>query len=252
MILAETAYGLQVITEGRFILGLGSQVRPHIEMRFSSPWSKPVGRMREMIQAIRAIWSTWEGEGPLRFEGEHYRHTLMTPAFDPGPNPYGPPKIFSAGVMPKMTELGGEVADGFFVHPFASRRSLEEYTLPALRRGLERAGRRREDLEVVAVTIVATPAPGGDADSEGFREVRRAVKKQLAFYGSTPALRAHPRMPRLGGSPPRAQRTLEAGTLGRDGRISSTTRSSTPSPSSAPARRSRRRSSSASGGWPTG
>ena len=184
MTLANIGYDLQVLSAGRFILGLGSQVRPHIENRFSSTWSKPARRMRELVLAIRTIWDTWEGRGSLRFEGEFYRHTLMTPAFDPGPNPYGPPKIFTAGVMPRMTEVAGEVADGFFVHPFNTRKSLEELTLPALRRGLEKAGRRREDFEVVGVTMVVT----GDTEAE-IEALKLPVKKQLAFYGSTPAYR---------------------------------------------------------------
>jgi len=182
MNLANLSYDLQLLTEGRFILGLGSQVRPHIEKRFSSQYDKPVSRMRELVTAIRQIWDCWEGKGPLDFRGEHYRHTLMIPAFDPGPNPYGPPKIFMAGVKPKMTELGGEVGDGFLIHPFNTRRSLEELTLPALERGLKRAGRRREDLEVVCVSIVVAADEPGELD-----RIKSAVRKQLAFYGSTPA-----------------------------------------------------------------
>ncbi len=184
MNLANLAYDLQVISEGRFVLGLGSQVRPHIERRFSSAWSSPARRMRELVLAIRAIWAAWEGEGNLDFDGEFYRHTLMIPAFDPGPNPFGRPPIFLAGVQPRMLEVVGEVADGFIAHPFATRRSLQEVTLPAVDRGLARAGRTRADLDVVCAAIVIT------ADTEErLTEIKDAVRKQLAFYGSTPAYR---------------------------------------------------------------
>ena len=184
MLLANVGWDLQAITGGRFVLGLGTQVRPHIERRFGAVWSHPVERMRELVQAIRAIWATWEGQGPLRFEGAHYRHTLMIPAFDPGPNPFGPPPIWLGGVGPRMIEAAGEVADGFIAHPFATRRSLTEHVMPALARGLARAGRRRADLQVICATIVVT----AEDDAELAR-IRRAVKKQLAFYGSTPAYR---------------------------------------------------------------
>lgn len=184
MTLANLGWDLQALTGGRFLLGLGTQVRPHVERRFGMPWLRPVERMRELVQAIRAIWATWEGRGPLRFEGAFYRHTLMIPAFDPGPNPFGPPPIYLGGVGPRMIEAAGEVADGFIAHPFATRRSLAEHVLPALGRGLARAGRRRGDLDVVCATIVVT----AEREDELAR-IRRAVKKQLAFYGSTPAYR---------------------------------------------------------------
>jgi len=185
MTLANLGYDLQVLTGGRFLLGLGTQVRPHIERRFSATWSHPARRMREMVQAIRAIWASWEGQAELRFEGEFYRHTLMIPAFNPGPNAFGPPPIYLGGVGPRMIEVAGEVADGFIAHPFATRKSLQEYVMPALARGLARAGRRRADLQVICATIVVT----AERDDELAR-VRRAVKKQLAFYGSTPAYRS--------------------------------------------------------------
>jgi probable F420-dependent oxidoreductase len=184
MNLANIGYDLQVASRGRFVLGLGSQIRPHIVNRYSSAWSKPARRMREMVRAIHAIWDAWEGKGPLRFEGEFYRHTLMTPAFDPGPNPFGKPKVFTAGVGPRMTAVAGEVADGFFVHPFNTRKSLEELTLPALRQGLEKAGRGRDELEVVCVKLLATGNTQAEIDA-----VKAVVRKQLAFYGSTPAYR---------------------------------------------------------------
>ena len=182
MTLANVGWDLQATTGGRFVLGLGSQIQPHIEQRYSMPWSHPVARMREMILGIRAIWEAWETGGRLDFEGDFYTHTRMIPAFDPGPNPYGPPPIFSAGFGPKMTEIAGEVADGFLVHPVNSRRSLLELTMPAIARGAERAGRTADDVEVVCVTIVVT----GRTEEEMTRS-REAVRAQLAFYGTTPA-----------------------------------------------------------------
>ena len=184
MNLANLAHGLQTISEGRFILGLGSQVRPHIEKRFSMPWGKPATRMREIVLAIRAIFDCWEGKAPLHFEGEYYRHTLMIPAFNPGPNPFGPPPIYTGGFGPRMTEIGGEVADGFITHPFTTRESLLAHTLPALERGLAKSGRTRADLDIIAATLVVT----ADRD-EDFQRVVLAARKQLAFYGSTPAYR---------------------------------------------------------------
>jgi probable F420-dependent oxidoreductase len=185
MNLANLAYGLQVISAGRFVLGLGSQVKAHIQNRFGMPWSQPALRMRELVLAIRAIFAAWEGEAPLRFEGRFYRHTLMIPAFDPGPNPYGPPPLYMGGFLPRMTEAAGEVADGFIAHPFNTAKSLREVTLPALKRGLARGGRRRADLDVVCATLVVTAH-----DEETFERVKLAARKQLAFYASTPAYRS--------------------------------------------------------------
>ncbi len=182
MNLANLAHGLQTISGGRFILGLGSQVRPHILHRYSMPWSKPAARMREIVQAIQAIFDCWEGNSELDFEGEFYRHTLMIPAFDPGPNPFGPPPVFTGGFGPLMTEVAGEVADGFFAHPFNSRKSLLENTMPALERGLALSGRSRADLEIICATLTVTAD-----DEDEFDRVKLAAKKQLAFYGSTPA-----------------------------------------------------------------
>lgn len=182
MTLANVAWDLQEVTGGRFVLGLGSQIRPHIEQRFSMPWGDPIARMEELVRAIRAIWTSWETGGRLSFEGDHYTHTRMIPAFSPGPNPYGTPPIYTAGFGPQMTEVAGRVADGFLVHPVNTRRSLQELTLPALARGAERAGRSVDDLEVVCVTIVVT----GRTEEELTRS-REAVREQLAFYGTTPA-----------------------------------------------------------------
>ena len=184
MVLAHVGHDLQLMSEGRFELGLGSQIRPHIEKRFSETWSHPARRMREMVLAVRAIWEAWRVGGALDFRGEFYSHTLMTPFFDPGPNPYGPPPILVGGFGPRMVGVAGEVADGLVVHPFTTRRSLEELTLPALDGGLARSGRARADVDVLWVTIVVTWAD--DAQRRANLEVARA---QLAFYGSTPAYR---------------------------------------------------------------
>lgn len=182
MVLANVGYDLQLITEGRFVLGLGSQVRPHIEKRFSETWSRPAARMRELVLAIRAIWARWEGAADLRFDGEFYRHTLMTPAFDPGPNPFGPPPVFVGGFGPRMIGTAGEVADGLIVHPFNTRRSLEELVLPALERGRRAGPLAGDPIELVWVMMVVT----WTTDAEHAR-AWRSVREQLAFYGSTPA-----------------------------------------------------------------
>ena len=183
MVLANVGYDLQLITEGRFVLGLGSQVRPHIERRFSETWSRPAARMRELVLALRAIWSRWQGTADLRFEGEFYRHTLMTPAFDPGPNPFGPPPVFIGGFGPRMIEVAGEVADGLIVHPFNSRRSLDQHRDARARTGSRRGpGARRTEVEIVWVQMVVT----WTTDEERATALQSA-REQMAFYGSTPA-----------------------------------------------------------------
>jgi probable F420-dependent oxidoreductase len=184
MVLAYTANDLQQMSNGRFILGLGSQIKPHIEKRFSMPWSHPARRMREYILALRAIWSAWNDGQPLKFEGEFYRHTLMTPFFAPPPNPFGAPKVFLAAVGEKMTEVAGEVADGIIIHGFTTERYVKEVTLPAVERGLKAAGRDRASFEVSGPLFVVT----GTNDKE-LADAERGTKQQIAFYGSTPAYR---------------------------------------------------------------
>ena len=184
MDLAITANDLQLITKGRFILGLGSQIKPHIEKRFSMPWSKPAKRMREFILAMRAIWDSWNNGTKLDFRGEFYTHTLMTPFFNPGPNPYGPPKVFLAGVGEKMTEVAGEVCDGFLSHAFSTPKYFKESTIPALERGLAKAGRKREDFEITAPGFMVL----GDDDAS-LEAASAGTRQQIAFYGSTPAYR---------------------------------------------------------------
>ena len=184
MLLANIGWDLQSLSKGRFLLGLGTQIRPHIEKRFSMTWSRPAARMREMVLAIREIWRCWAEGGRLDFRGEFYQHTLMTPAFNPGANSFGNPPIFLAGVGPRMTEVAGEVADGFFVHPLNSAKSIAEVTLPALERGLAASGRARKDVKLSFQIMIAS----GTGDEE-IERTRNLTKGQIAFYGSTPAYR---------------------------------------------------------------
>jgi len=185
MSLAMVANDLQMYSRGRFLLGVGSQVKPHITKRFSMPWSTPAQRMREYLLAMRAIWRSWATGEPLHFVGEHYTHTLMTPFFNPGPNPYGNPPIILAGVGPRMTEVAGEVADGFFVHAFTTERYLREATLPALRKGRAAAGNGKlEGFEISGLPFIVT-----GPDKASMQAADAAVRKQIAFYGSTPAYR---------------------------------------------------------------
>ncbi|MDX1510531.1 MAG: TIGR03617 family F420-dependent LLM class oxidoreductase [Nitriliruptorales bacterium] len=184
MIMAQEAQDLQRISAGRFRLGLGSQIRQHIERRFDMPWSAPAARMREYVLAIRAIWHTWSTGEPLAFEGEFYRHDLMPPFFNPGANPFGDPTIAVAGVGEKMVAVAGEVADELPIHPFHTPAHLEAVTLPALERGLAAADRTVEDISITCQTMVMI---GRDEDE--VRVARDRCRAQLAFYGSTPAYR---------------------------------------------------------------
>ena len=184
MNLAQLGWDMQAACEGRFILGLGSQIKPHITKRFSMPWTHPAPRMREMILAIRAIWAAWNDGSKLDFQGDFYTHTLMTPFFDPGPNPYGDAKIFLAGVGQGMTEVAGEVCDGFLCHGFTTERYLREVTLPALDRGAAKAGRTRANVEISGPAFVVT-----GSNEEEMEASRTGTKQQIAFYGSTPAYR---------------------------------------------------------------
>ena len=187
MTLANTAWDLQAFSGGRFILGLGSQIKPHITKRFSMPWSHPAARMRELVLAIRAIWDTWLNGTPLEFRGEFYTHTLMTPFFTPDPGDlagFGVPRIFLAGVGELMTEVAGEVCDGFICHGFTTEKYLREVTLPALARGRARAGKTLEGFEIVGPSFVVT----GNDDAE-LEAAASGTRQQIAFYGSTPAYR---------------------------------------------------------------
>ena len=185
MTLANIGWDLQSYSKGRFILGLGSQIKPHITKRFSMEWSHPAARMREMIMAIRAIWDTWENGTPLNFRGDFYTHTLMTPFFTPDRADlagFGTPKIFLAGVGELMTEVAGEVCDGFICHGFTTEKYLREVTLPALERGRAKAGKSMEGFEVVGPSFIVT----GNNENE-LNQAAAGTRQQIAFYGSTPA-----------------------------------------------------------------
>ena len=179
--LAHAAHDLQLLSGGRFRLGLGSQIKPHIEKRYGSTWSRPAARMREAVLAIKAIFAAWEGTAKLEFRGEFTTHTLMTPNFSPGPNPYGPPPVLVGALGPRMTQIAAEVADGLLVMPFNSARHFAARTAPAIEKGLAEAGRDRRSLEVVAEVIVAT--------GDDLAAASAGVKRLLAFYGSTPSYR---------------------------------------------------------------
>jgi len=180
MTLANLGYDLQLMSKGRFTLGLGSQIKPHIEKRYSMPWSSPAKRMKEMVGAIKAIWGCWHEGKDLDFRGEFYKHTLMTPFFNPGENPFGLPKIYVAGVGPLMTQAAAESGDGFIVHPFHTTKFLENITLPSVKKGLELSETQEFDFSVGV--MVAT----GTTDEE-IAKARDACKAQIGFYGSTPA-----------------------------------------------------------------
>jgi probable F420-dependent oxidoreductase len=184
MTTAVASHDLNVYSKGRFILGLGSQIKPHITKRFSMPWSRPAERMNEYIAALRAIWACWNDGEPLKFRGEFYQHTLMTPMFDPGPSPFGPPRIFLAAVGPKMTQVAGATADGFFSHAFTTEPYFRDVTLPALDRGLDSADRQRSEIEISMPVFVVSGIDDADIASN-----ERSVRQQIAFYGSTPAYR---------------------------------------------------------------
>jgi probable F420-dependent oxidoreductase len=178
MNVAVQANDVQLISAGRFQLGLGSQVRGHIERRYSMPWSHPAARMEEFITAVKAIWHCWASGERLAFRGEFYHHTLMTPFFNPGPNPHGDPPILLAAVGELMTKVAGRVADGILCHGFTTEVYLRERTLPAL---LEARG----SLDGFVVSLPAFIVMGQDEKARAAAEA--GVRGQIAFYGSTPA-----------------------------------------------------------------
>jgi probable F420-dependent oxidoreductase len=185
MTLANTAWDLQSLSQGRFILGLGSQIKPHITKRFSMEWSHPAPRMREMVLAIRAIWDNWQHGTKLDFRGDYYTHTLMTPFFTPDKGDlgdFGVPKIYLAGVGELMTEVAGEVCDGFLCHGFTTEKYLREVTLPALERGRAKAGKTMDGFDIVGPSFVVT-----GTDDQQMEQAAAGTRQQIAFYGSTPA-----------------------------------------------------------------
>jgi len=181
---AQTAWDLQSLSEGRFILGLGTQVKAHVERRFSMPFDKPAARLREYILALRAIWESFQAEGPLNFEGEFYRHTLMTPFFNPGPIEHPEIPVYIAGVNTRLAELAGELCDGFHVHPFHSPEYLRQTVKPAITEGARKAGRSAEDVELATSVFVVS----GQSEKET-TEQRESVRSQISFYASTKTYR---------------------------------------------------------------
>jgi probable F420-dependent oxidoreductase len=183
--LAMVANDLHLLSKGRFQLGLGSQVKAHVVRRFASSWEDPIGQMRDMVQAIRALWRTWNHGERLDFHSDHYDLTLMSPFFSPAPNPFGSPPIMLAALGPKMTEVAGEVSDGVLPHGLSTERYFHEVTIPALERGLAKAGRSRHDIVVCFPNLIAT----GDTDAE-LNESLGKLRSHLAFYASTPTYRS--------------------------------------------------------------
>jgi probable F420-dependent oxidoreductase len=180
--IAYQAWDLQTFSKGKFSLGIGSQIKTHIEKRFGLEFNPAAARMREYILAVKAFFDCWQNGSRLDFQGKYYRHTLMTPMFNPGPNPYGVPPIMLGALGPKMTEVAGEVADGLIVHPFNSMPFLEEHALPAVKRGLEKSNRTLSDFTLQVNAIVIT----GETDEE-YQAAEKSVKSLLGFYASTPA-----------------------------------------------------------------
>lgn len=184
MTTAHAAWDLQLLSGGRFVLGLGSQIKPHITRRFSMPWSRPAARMREYIEALHAIWGAWETGGRLNFRGDFYQHTLTNPMFVPPPQPHRRPDVYLAAVGPLMTRTAGQVADGLHCHGFTTADYIRDVTLPALREGEAATGRPAGEVRVslLAMAVAAETA-------EAFGEHCRTMRMRIAFYGSTPAYR---------------------------------------------------------------
>ncbi len=184
MTLAQVAHDLNSVSRGRFILGLGSQVKAHIERRFSMPWSHPAARMREMVQAIQAIFAAWYDGKKLAFDGQFYQHTLTSPMFTPQDTQAGKPAIFVAAVGPQMTETAGAVADGLIIHPFTTEAYLKKVTLPHLHLGLQSAGRRG-----IAYRTCLAPFIISGRSEEELAKARHLTADRIAFYASTPTYR---------------------------------------------------------------
>ena len=184
MNMASIGHDLNSLSRGRMTLGLGSQIKPHIENRFNMPWHGPAKQIKEFVQAMRAIWASWYDGETLKYEGEIYRHTLMTPVFTPQDREYGPPKVVVAGVGPKMIQSAAEVADGLIVHSFNTATYLKETIIPALHTTLETNGKSLDDFEISYPMFFVT----GETEEE-FEKQKADVRHRIAFYGSTPAYR---------------------------------------------------------------
>ena len=212
MSVAVTANDLHRLSGGRFVLGLGSQIKPHITKRFSMPWSHPAARMREYVAALRAIWASWEDSTPLDFRGDFYTHTLMTPMFDQGPSEHGPPKVFVAAVGPAMTRVAGEVADGLMAHGFTTPAYFRDVTMAHLAEGLAvRRTRADADVEVDRSTDDGDRRPRPGEEPPGDPHAARLLRVDAGVPAGA-------RAPRLGRPRRRAQPPLEGRRLGEDGR----------------------------------
>jgi probable F420-dependent oxidoreductase len=207
--MAHASYDLQIFSQGRFRLGLGSQIRAHIEKRYGSQWGKPARRMGEAVAAVKAILTAWEGEAPLNFRGEFFTHTLMPPNFNPGPNPYGRPPVLMGALGPVMTRTAAEVADGLLVMPFNSTRHFAERTLPAVDEGLDKSGRGPLDFQVIAQAMVAVASTEVDLAKAIDR-----VAFLIAFYGSTPNYRTVLEIEGWGDLQPRLNQLSKSGKYG--------------------------------------
>ena len=184
MVTAQLAWDLQDLSDGRFILGLGTQVKAHITRRFSMPWDKPATRLRDYVLALRAIWGSFQNEGSLKYEGKFYQHTLMTPFFNPGPIDHPEIPIYIAGVNTRLARLAGELCDGFHVHPFHTPEYVRQVVEPAVKEGAEAEGRAPSDVELATSVFVIT----GDS-GEAIEQQREKMRAQAAFYASTPTYR---------------------------------------------------------------
>ncbi|MFT5032254.1 MAG: putative F420-dependent oxidoreductase, partial [Bacteroidia bacterium] len=184
MSMAYMAHELNALSEGRFTLGMGSQIRAHITRRFCMPWYGPAKQMKEYVEALKAIWDCWYDGKALNYEGEHYQYDLMTPEFVPTNIEYGRPRIAVAAVGPLMTKTVAQVADGIIVHSFCSRKHLQEVVVPSIERHLADAGRNREDFEIQYAPFMAT----GETE-EAIAKAKEEIRYRIGFYGSTPAYR---------------------------------------------------------------
>lgn len=180
MVLANICWDLQANSKGRFILGLGTQVKGHNERRFSVKWVSPVKRLREVILALRAIWASWQNNTKLNFIGEFYQFTLMTPFFNPGPIEHPQIPIFISGLNPQVTQLAGELCEGFYIHGFHSAKYINETVVPNLQKGLAQAGRKRADISLITGTFIASGATRDEVE-----KAKQPVKQQISFYAST-------------------------------------------------------------------
>ena len=179
---AQSAWELARASDGRFVLGLGTQVKVHAERRFSVEWSPPVARLRDYLRALRAIWAAFQGEERLRYEGEFYQHTLLTDHFDPGPIDHPHVPIYVSGVNVRIAELAGELADGLLAHPLHTRSYLENVIWPAIRRGADKAGRDPADISLVVPAWVVSGSDEQELDAS-----YRAIREQIGTFGSTSA-----------------------------------------------------------------